>query len=176
MGAPSVFLPAGTEVVDGKIVSKPTARWAHRTDGQRASKKCWLCRACWAWHDPPKPLICQVCNHSAFFRCDSAGEGRWFAGRLRAMERGEITELVHHPAYEIYVHGPDGVSVKVFLYEADAEWTQDGKVTTADFKAKLRTNATTKAKREIALDPIFKLKRKCFEATYGRRILIITEK
>jgi hypothetical protein len=162
--SPSVFLPRGYEVVDGRIVYQGGA-FTTRLEGYGKSRKVWLCRACFVWHDAPKPTRCVNCRRPDFLYFDSAGEARWFAGLVRALERDEIAELIHHPVYEIWIAGPQGEHTKVFNYIADAEYVQNGKVVSADFKPKARRG----------LDPVFKIKRRCFEAQYARRILIVTE-
>jgi len=138
--------------------------FANRVGGYQLSKKVWTCRACRAWHDAPRPKRCQVCDHAGFLYYDSAGEARYFVGLMRAQDAGELDELQHHPAYAIHIFGVDGV-VEVFTYVADFEYLRGETVWTGDFKPKAKQG----------LDPSFILKRKCFEAQYGRQILIVTE-
>ncbi len=147
------------------FLRKKAGRFMNRTAGYQLSKKVWTCRACRAWHDAPKPSRCQVCNHPEFLFFDSAGEARYFVGLLRSLDQQIVTELLHHPHYPINIFGVDGV-VEVFHYVADFEYLDHAaQVVTGDFKPKSADG----------LDPVFKLKRKCFEAQYGRAILVVTE-
>ena len=139
--------------------------FSNRVEGYGMSRKVWTCLKCRAWHDQNKPRACVQCASLDFLYFDSAGEARHFIGLMRAQDAGELSDLVHHPRYPIHIFGVDGV-VKVFDYIADSEYIDRvvGLVT-ADFKPK----------SAMGLDPTFKLKRKCFEAQYGRAITLVTE-
>lgn len=142
-------------------------KFGNRLEGYGQSKKVWTCLACRGWHDAPKPTLCQWCEHKAFLYYDSAGEARWFVGLMRELDHGAIAELAHHPRYPIHVCQVDvRAHIQVFEYVADAEYVRDGMRVTADFKPKAVQG----------LDPVFKLKRKCFEAQYARAITIVTER
>jgi len=136
-----------------------------RIEGYSQSHKIWTCRACRAWHEKKKPKLCERCDHGHFLHYDSAGEARWFVGLMRELDHGDIADLSHHPRYPIHIEGPGGI-VKVFEYVADGEYVRAGELVTADFKPKAA----------MGLDPVFKLKRKCFEVQYGRLITVVTER
>lgn len=140
-------------------------RFATRVGGYARSHKIWTCRRCRAWHEHAKPKRCERCGHPEFLFYDSGGEARWFVGLMRELDNGSIAELVHHPRYPIHVAGSQGI-VQVFDYVADAEYLRAGELITGDFKPKSLEG----------LDPVFLLKRKCFEAEYGRSITITTER
>lgn len=144
----------------------------HRTDGHRAAQKRWLCKRCWAMYSA-KVGICDRCEHTHFEKCDSAGEAQWLIGLVRRLERGEIEKLVLHPVYRLHAMGPGGL-VHVRNYNADAEYIENGVVIVADYKPRFNPRARTKAKREIALDPVFLVKRDWFAAEYGRPVTIVT--
>lgn len=146
------------------FLRKPRKGFSTRLEGYQKSYKIWTCRRCRAWHEHKRPGRCDVCGHPEFFHYDSAGEARWFVGLMRQLDHDELSELRHHPPYAIHVTGPTGVQ-KVFDYVADAEYVRKGKLVTADFKPRAKAG----------LDPVFALKRKCFEAEYGRRVLVVTE-
>lgn len=138
-----------------------------RLEGYALSRHVWTCRACRAWHENKRPKRCDQCQHPDFLHYDSAGEARWFVGLMRGLDANEIHNLVHHPRYPIYVCQVDvRAHIKVFDYEADAEYNRaNEELVTADFKPKAA----------MGLDPVFNLKRKCFEAQYGRPVTVITE-
>ncbi len=148
------------------FLRKKAGGFANRVGGYQLSKKVWTCIACRAWHDAPKPKRCQVCNHPAFLYYDSAGEARYFVGLMRAQDAGELDELQHHPAFPITIFGVNGL-VEVFKYVADFEYVAlpGRELVVGDFKPRAKAG----------LDPGFLLKQKCWEAQYGRKILIVTE-
>lgn len=176
----TVFLAEGFELVmengERKVKPKRPESWKHRTDGHRAAKKAWLCRACW-WLHTSKPGICEntACQRTKFEHCASMGEARWLIGLVRRMERDEISELFMHPTYQLHAYGPGGL-VHVCNYNADAEYVEKGVVLTCDFKPRYNPRATTKRKREAMLDPLFLLKRDWFAAEYGRPVTIVNER
>ena len=97
-----------------------------------------------------------------------------YHGRETGLDAGTIHNLQHHPRYPIHVCQVDmRAHIKVFDYVADAEYElgipvsrgRDHELVTADFKPKAAAG----------LDPVFELKRKCFEAQYGRPVTVITE-
>lgn len=146
------------------FIRKKGAGFANRVGGYQLSKKVWTCLACRAWHDPPKPKRCQVCDHAAFLYYDSAGEARYFIGLMRAQDAGQLTDLQHHPRYSLHCFGVDGI-IEVMGYTADAEFVDRGELVTADYKPKSAEG----------LDPVFKLKQRWFQAEYGRNIRVVTE-
>jgi hypothetical protein len=149
------------------FLRKRPGKFGTRIEGYGQSKKVWTCRRCRAWHDAPKPKACERCAHSTFLHFDSAGEARWFVGLMRELDHGLIAELQHHPRYPIHVCQVDvRAHIQVFEYVADADYERDGELITADFKPRAAQG----------LDPVFKLKRKCFEAQYGRLITVVTER
>lgn len=147
------------------FLRKMPGKFATRIEGYGQSHKIWTCRACRAWHEKKRPKRCEQCGHAEFLHYDSAGEARWFVGLMRELDNGLIADLSHHPRYPIHIDGPAGV-IKVFEYVADAEYVRDDELVTGDFKPKAAQG----------LDPVFKLKRKCFEAQYGRLITVVTER
>lgn len=143
------------------FLRKKPGKFGTRIEGYGQSKKVWTCRRCRAWHDAPKPKLCERCQHQEFLHYDSAGEARWFVGLMRELDHALITDLRHHPRYPIIVN-----TTKVFEYVADASYERDGELVVGDFKPKAAQG----------LDPVFKIKRKCFEAQYGRLITVVTER
>jgi len=139
-----------------------------RLGGYGMSHKIWTCLACRAWHEKKKPPCCERCGGKSFLHYDSHGEARWFVGLMRELDAGNIEELEHHPRYPIHVALVPNLActTRVFEYVADAEYVRAGMLITADFKPKA----------EAGLDPVFKLKQRCFEAAYGRKINIVTER
>lgn len=139
-----------------------------RLQGYALSRHVWTCCKCRAWHEGKRPLICEQCRHGNFLHYDSAGEARWFVGLMRGLDAGELHNLLHHPRYPIHVCQVDvRAHIKVFDYVGDAEYELGDRreLITADFKPRAKAG----------LDPLFALKRKCFEAQYGRPVTVITE-
>lgn len=154
------------------------ARYGHRTDGYRQAQKAWICTDCRAFHQE-KRLTCAMpvpvagkedapCPCGDFFYCDSKGEALHFLARWRLQDYGEIRAgtLEHHPRYPLFVPGPDGKPVRFAIYEADLTfvWDATGQRVVEDFKPG----------RKDALDPVFKLKKRAFEAQYGLEIDIVS--
>jgi len=75
---------------------------------------------------------------------------------------------VHHPRYPIHVCQVDvRAHIKVFEYVADASYELGDRreLVVADFKPRAKAG----------LDPVFALKRRCWEAQYGRKLVVVTE-
>ncbi len=142
-------------------------RFGTRLAGYAKSCKVWTCLKCRAWHETKKPLRCTLCQHHEFLHYDSAGEARWFVGLMRQQDEDELVDLEHHPRFPIYVTGPGGLH-HVCDYVADASF-----VRSADLEAIV---ADFKPRAAEGLDPVFKLKQKLFEAQYGMKITIYTER
>lgn len=154
------------------VFIRKRSKFATRLQGYAMSRHVWTCRKCRAWHEHKKPKRCDQCQHPEFLHYDSAGEARWFVGLMRGLDAGTLHDLVHHPRYPIHVCQVDvRAHIKVFDYVADAEYeilplgNRKRELVTGDFKPKAAAG----------LDPVFELKRKCFEAQYGRPVTVITE-
>lgn len=162
----------------------PGRRWARgpgqagrggfqtRVEGHQRSRKVWICLACRAWLEPEqtggpkgKPAACHQCGGSSYLFFDSAIEGQRFARLWFMQDTGEITGLKHHPRFELHTVNPGDQVVRVGVYEADSEYWRDGQHIVEDVKPR----------DEAAQDPLFKWKRRHFEAEYGLTIYIVSK-
>ncbi len=142
----------------------------HRVDGYRASRKAWICIACRAWHDTkPKECIAPDCLSGDFFLFDSKGEALRFLELWSQQDYGLIVPgtLEHHPRYALNAPAPGGgPPITVAHYVADASYVRTGGE---------RVVEDWKPGRDEALDPVFNLKRRWFEAQYTLPITIMSE-
>lgn len=167
---------------------KRTGQWPYddrefrsRVEGYQRRRKVWTCRACRAWHEEPKkPPACEQCGHTGkdwALHYGSAGEGRRFVKLMRELDHGLISELSHHPTFSLLAYTAQG-PVKAARYEADSCYrrltcfVEDG----VQHEQELLVIEDYKPRAAAGLDPVFKLKRKWFEAQYAPwKITLIKE-
>ena len=143
-------------------------QFAHRSEGYQRKRRVWVCVNCRAWHDAkPAGCIGTGCLSGSFLHFDSTVEAQRFVQLWMLQDHGEIQRgtLRHHPRYPLCVPGPSGAPIEVCRYEADSTYvTQAG----------LRVVEDVKPRDPKAQDPVFKLKRRLFEAQYGVEITIVS--
>lgn len=144
----------------------PGAGFNTRQEGYGRSRRIWVCLQCRIRHEHAKPTECRApdCLSGSFFMFDSAGECQRFMSLWFQQDHGLITSLRHHPRYDLHTVTAGGVPLKVAYYEADSVYIRDGLTVVEDFKPG----------DPKALDPVFKLKRRIFEAQYGLTIRIVS--
>lgn len=160
----------------GRAWKGPAAgqRFAHRSDGYRTSRKVWVCLSCRAWLEPRpradgsrsgKPASCSGCGGKDYLYFDSAIEARRFVRLWTMQDAHEIRGLRHHPRFDLYTVDPGDMLVKVGVYEADSEYWAGEEHIVEDVKPA----------SEAAQDPVFRWKRRHFEAQFGIRIRIVSK-
>lgn len=166
----------GTHFIPARRWSgKPGGRggFTSRLGGANLARRVWICPACRRWHDPvddpggkkSRPPACAGCGERALLYFDSRGEALRFVQLWMMQDAGDITGLRHHPRFDLLAYGEGGVPVPVAQYEADAAYIdRHGIEVIEDYKPR----------SPEAQDPVFRLKRRHFEAQYGIRVRIVS--
>lgn len=149
----------------------------HRTGGYAKRKPAWICIVCRAYHEVrPRECIDPACTNAQsrketrFLFCDSKVEALRFLELWAKQDHGEIANgtLVHHPRFELCTPDPQGgPPVVASSYTADSSYRRasDGVLVVEDVKPE----------RAEAIDPVFRLKRRWFEAQYApTRITLVS--
>lgn len=134
---------------------QPAKRWRSRIEGYQTRRQVYVCRACGRWHHDTKPAVC-ACHSAVFTRFDSSAEARRYAELGLLAEAGRISHLVLQPAYPIIING-----ARVCVYKADFQYRRDGRLVVEDVKGGPGSES-----------PVFRLKKKLVEASYGIEITI----
>lgn len=163
-----------------------------RLEAHQSARGVWLCARCRRWHEKgtgglplgekgrPKQCAGERCGSKELLRFDSAKEAQRFAHLLVLQDAGHISGLVHHPRYPLCVlDAASGKPVEFAAYEADSEYRdRDGALVVEDVKGvrdpELEPDAARRAKLREALDPVFRVKRRAFEAAYGVTVRLVS--
>lgn len=138
-----------------------------RVEGHQRSRKIWVCTHCRGWNESTtgKPDECISCKgpNKFFAKCDSAVEAERLASLWFQQDQGLISNLRHHPRYDLVVPNGEGELLIVAVYEADFSYERNEELMVEDVKPR----------SPDAQDPVFKLKRKMFEHQFGITIRIV---
>lgn len=96
------------------------------------------------------------CNFDGY-HFDSQGEGRRYLDLKLLLQQGHISKLGLQPKFPITVNGK-----KICTYIADFIYQENGVTIVEDYKG--------------FMTPVFRLKKKLFEAIYGTELRITTSK
>lgn len=153
----------------GRGGARQAGPFATRNAGFALKNRAWICIACRAWHDvKPKGCINPNCTSGKFLHFDSKVEAQRFAQLWMLQDHGRIAAgtLVHHPRYDLCAPDPrGGAPLAVAYYEADSTYVRD---------TGARVVEDVKPRADLAQDPVFKIKRRWFEAQYGLAITIVS--
>ncbi len=142
------------------------ARFGTRAEGHGKRRHVWICRACGHWHrEQVKQCERSHCRSGELFYCASSKEARRAAQLLLEESEGLIERLEFQKSFPLHaVCQRTGRPVNARVsYRPDAVYYRGGELVVEDVKGR----------SEAGDDPVFKLKRRLFEAAYGVQVTIL---
>lgn len=138
-------------------MNRKFGHFGSRQQGMNMRRAVWVCDRCHAWHKekPGRGAVCinSGCDSTGFEYFASESEAKRYAQLLLQQRQGMISGLTLQPTFPVKING-----ILVFTYRGDFQYQRNGESITEDVKPK------------GFRDPVYLLKKKAVEASFGVEI------